>query len=544
MADLNKLTEQPTSAALAVALVFAASYLILFNYELIGGVIAALSFSYIIFWLYCSVKRNSYIPIVNIAFLFVIYSPYINYAKEIDGVRHFGSAYGIDFQQYLSVLWSLITQGVPFKNPYLPSESSVYHYGFMMPLAALLRISGGTNFYGFFDFSNYLFTYQVVTSFIFLQFVANYFFGSTPRRWFFAMALMFIFSSYKWLYSGLILFFASSSGNFDTQFGFKTPANDFLFGSHYVFSMLLVLYIFWYLSNAERLITKSQRYFGVATSSIAAFSLPVINVFSLLVIFAVYFSNSLSAIFITKSIRTSITIAISTCYIPVFAYLGYLVLISPATNQSSAYFSFSISSVPLLTLSLIVNFIPLIYFFLKSKDFRNRSWMSALISVLLLLFIISIFRVSNGVDSDDSFNVSRRLGTSIGWLMLIVSDMNIMLSAAKWFIYPAALTFFAQYAAFHVVDFRYDSRNEKVASKLFNARVPYSFDKKAWDETKRVSFNFDIMIGHASCGTPSSQGAFRYTPNLKADKYDIPVNKCSQPNSKEIGFTDKYFTLN
>lgn len=540
----ERLFEQPSLATLAVALVYTGSYLTLLGQSLVGGIIAATSLLIIFVWLIFTFQKSCYILAINILLLAIVYSPYANYAKEIDGIRYFSSAYAIDFQQYLSVLWSLISEGVPFKNPYLLSEGSVYHFGFLMPLAVILRHFGGTDFYNFFILSNYLFIFQLATSLIFLQFLAFYFFRGNLKSWVCAASIMIFFSSYKWVYALIVLFSSEKSGNFDTKFGFKTPANDFLFGSHYVFSMLFILYIFWYICNLHKLYNKNQYYLAIATTCISSFFLPIINVFSLIVVFSLYIASLLSDFCIAKNIITVIKESIRKFYIPLATYVGYIVLVAPTQNQNSTYLSFHLLSIPWVIFSLIVNFGPLVYLFVKGGDFFNKRWVTALFTISLLLFFIAVFRVPSGNDLDDSFNVSRRLGTSIGWLLLVNCNMSAIFGIARWFIYPAVLTFFSQYAAFHILDFRYDSRNEKIASQIFDRRTTYSYDKQAWNETKRQSFNFDLIVGHVSCGKPSSLGAFRYTPNLVVEEHLLPVNKCKQPNSMEISFNGRYFLSN
>jgi hypothetical protein len=541
----ERLFGQPSLVTLAVALVYAGSYLILLGQSLFGGILAAVSIVILFLWLIFSLQKDHYIILINILLLVIVYSPYVNYAKEIDGVRYFSSAYAIDFQQYLSVLWSLISEGVPFKNPYLLSEGSVYHYGFLMPLAVVLRYFGGTDFYNFFFLSNYLFIFQLATSLIFLQFLAFYFFKGNLKSWFCTISIMIFFSSYKWLFALAVLFSSGGGGgNFDTKFGFKTPANDFLFGSHYVFSMLFILYIFWYLTNSSNLNNKNQHYLTVTTACISSFFLPVINVFSLLVVFSLYISSLFADLYIKKDILVVVKESVIKGCIPLAAYLGYILLVAPMPNKNSTYLSFDLITIPLVAFSLIINFGPLIYLFIRGGDFFNKRWVTALFAISLLLTLIVMFRISSGADLDDSFNVSRRLGTSIGWLLLVNCDINAIAGVARWFIYPAALTFISQYAAFHVLDFRYDSRNERVASAVFDRRTPYSFDNQAWNETGRQSFNFDLIVGHASCGVPSSLGAFRYTSNLSVDKHLFPVNKCKQPNSMNIGFNGRYFLSN
>lgn len=541
--EINAIFKEPALPILLISLLFMGCYLYLGGYLFVGSVISGLCLLFFLTWLLWSFNHAKIPTFINILFLLIVYSPYIEYGKEIGQVRYFGSAYAIDFQQYLSVVWSLITQGVPFKNPYLPTEGSTYHYGFMVPLASILRLSQKTEFYEFFSLSNYLFIYQIFTAFVFLQFLALNIFKGNCRRWIFALAIMFIFSSYKWIYAIFQFFLTHSATGFDTPFGFKTPANDFLFGSHYVFSMLFVLYIFNWLSEEPKK-SHSWRLISFLAVCFSAFILPAINVFSLFVVAAICMSTLL--IFVARKktdLPMAVGRAIAASVIPFISYFGYLFFVNSSTNQGGIYFSFSIYSFFLVIFSLIINFGPLIYFFLKGARKHNKNWLNGLISVVILIIFIATFRISSGIELDDSFNVSRRLGTSIGWLMLIVSDISLPLGFIRWLIYPAALTFIIQYFAFFILDFKIDSRNERVDNNLFNAQVPYYFSREAWSQTGRVSFNFNLILGDRACGSPNSIAATRYTRNFVLSEEQAPINKCLQKDAKEIIFKDGVFRI-
>ena len=432
-------------------------------------------------------------------------SPIMTYGSQSGEVLYFGSAYSVDYQQYISVAYSLATNGLPFANPYWPAQPGYYHYGFTLPLAAVLRLvdlrSGG-----FFFYSYAFFAYAAAILVLLLVMLRMVFFTSS-REWLIAVAVAVFASSYKALYGAISAFAVGTElAGYDTPIGFKTLQNDMIFGPHYIYSAIFLLYVLAILSRRREEVIGS---FESLMIGLVAFTAPLINAFSSVILAAFFAGFVLVRHWRTPkralTDRSSWVLAGAL----MLSYVGMRLLNVYAPGLRMARLDFDPLVLATLFIGIAINFGGLLILYLQRDRFSDPLWQIS--SVALCVLALSIWVLTIDQNMEGRFSISRRLGTFIVLILMI----NIRMTALDWrhavVLAPALLTFLGQnYYFFASQD--YSSRTVGVARELFDIRMPYRLNDAAYRASDRYRFNFDIVTGGASIEYPNSLGYRQYSP--------------------------------
>ncbi len=484
--------------------------------------------------------NNIRVNMAIIAILALIYSPFALYGQVVDGSRYFGSAYGVDFQQYLSVINSLAVNGLPFNNPYMPGLVASYHYLYSAPVAVFARFALAFDLQYFESLSVCLFIYQLWSSFVLLSILGTCFYGNSVRGFCGMAALIIVGSSLKWVYA-LYQFLNSPglSSSYDTPFGFKTVANDFLFGSHYILSSTFMVYIIAVTLYFRRSLGGNEKLWSIyllVTSFLAAFMMQLVNGFSLVVCSLAMFSFAVVDAW-DRQLRIPQTIIYF--FVPLFALLS-LVNTGPSHGEGyKVYFELELAHLGSFVLSIMVNFGPIILAGLVClwKDWKDR--IPLVICIFLILVAAFILKIDLPIENNNEFNVTRRLGSSVIWILAVLIDPKLVgRRVLIILIVTGSLTFLSQYLFFLIGDKLITERHVLIANNVVNSRNSYQLTEHAWKNSFKDSFNFDIIVGKEACKYPNSAAALRYSPSIK-NLANFP-EECNSPHRKIDFVNNKY----
>jgi hypothetical protein len=515
----------------AQLLLFTGSYFFLRDENYFTTLFLGIACLYFIFNLFKIFKYSFKSSIFSIVIVISAIFPFINYGSDIDGNLFFSSAYSIDFQQYISVSYSLANYGIPFNNPYNPGEIGYYHYGFLIPFASLLKILDFQKS-TFFFYSYSFFCYVLVTEFILFVIIKTLFFEKF-KNWLIAICVGVFASSYKGLY-GIYEAFHSGidSSGFDTTIGFKTLQNDLIFGVHYLYSFIFLAFVIKILSiNVKQNI--SYKYIYIL--AFISFILPSLNAFSPAILFSIFSGYLIlrNSKYIWESYKD---ISVYICLLLLaISYVGMQLLNvhTPGLRMVSIEFNMEVFSH--LVFALVINLGPLLILFILSRDKNLSMFHISAIAIVILTLMIAVLTIEQG--GEGRFSISRRIGSAITLLLLINININSFDRTKLIVIIPAVLTFIGQNYYFYNGNY-ISSRTVGISSELFEINRNYYLNNEAYAVSDRYRFNFDIITQAESISYPNSLGATQYNPR---SNNRININ---QPfNAIEIGYENNSFKI-
>ena len=481
--------------------------------------------------LFIKLIREYFIEFLSfILILAISLSPILVYGKSHEGILFFGSAYSVDFQQYLSVAFSLSNEGLPLQNPYWPGIPGFYHYGYLLPFASLLTVVEQER--GSFFLYSYSFLLYSAATTLLLLFAIRLFFFKSFRSALLAICVGLFACSYKAIYAISLVFVAGSElSGYDTPVGFKTLQNDVMFGPHYLYSGVFLLYFLHVLSKSLKGELSTTE---IATLMLISFLAPLINGFS-----PVILASLVGGYLIAKHLKTPFGVltdkdawVLLVCLVTSYLAIHSLNVFAPGLRQPTL--DISLYSLFNLCFGLLVNFGVLVILFLFAKDRKTPLYKISLISIILLTVIIAVLGIDGDLES--KFSISRRIGSVI----LLILVVNVSINRFRWssvaIMLPATLTFFGQNYYFFNSQ-QYVDRTVGISSELFNLQGAYNLDKEAYELTDKYRFNFDLITGKAAIRYPNSKGFHQYSPKQYTSEY----SEKGEEHVVTISFKDNAF---